>query len=98
MHILDFIRLIRESFEGSEYVYQNGSCYWFARILKAVYPPGELWEFPHEHVIFKLDGRFYDIRGEVQTEGRDITPSKEPTPHGKFSLIDFIILCERRKP
>lgn len=89
--ILDFIRFVRESFEGSEYVYQNGSCYWFARILKLLYPGGELWEFIGDHVIFKLDGKFYDIRGEVNVGTRHIVPSEEPTPHGKFSMIDFMI-------
>lgn len=91
IQILDFIRCIRESFEGSEYVYQNGSCYWFAKILQSVYPEGELWEFTHDHVIFKLEERYYDIRGEVYVGGREVTKSSEPTPHGKFSLISFLI-------
>ena len=89
--ILEFIRTIRESFEGSEYVYRNGSCYYFAKILQAIYPEGELWEFPQQHVLFKLDEKFYDIRGEVGVADRDIRPSEEPTPHGKFSLFEDVL-------
>lgn len=93
--IITFIQTIRDSFEGSEYVYQNGSCYYFAKILQLMYPGGELWEFQHEHVIYKYEGKYYDIRGEVHVDGqfshRPVVPSQEPTPHGKFSLIDFML-------
>lgn len=89
--IEDFIRSVRDSFSGAEYVYMNGSCYRFAKILKGVYPEGELLE-NFDHVYFKLDHKYYDIRGEVYPVGvhQDLEKAKEPTRHGKFDLINFV--------
>lgn len=63
--ILEFIFLIRGSFIGSERVYTEGSCYQFYRILKDKFPESEAY-YNSDHVITKIQGRFYDITGEVE--------------------------------
>lgn len=68
INVEDFIKTIRESFIGSEMVYTRGSCYQFFRILKSVFPQAEAW-FDMNHVITLIDGKFYDITGEVKKGG-----------------------------
>jgi hypothetical protein len=63
--VLDFIKVIRESFKGSEIVYTQGSCYQFYKILKHVFPTAEAY-YNSDHVLTEIDGKFYDITGEVE--------------------------------
>jgi len=63
--IIEFIKIIRESFVGAETVYTKGSCYQFYRILKQVFPQAVAY-YDVSHVITDIDGRFYDITGEVE--------------------------------
>lgn len=66
---VQLITAIRESFIGAEQVYMNGSCVLFFRILKTVYPAAlPYWSATHKHMITHLDGKFYDITGEVEHE------------------------------
>lgn len=55
----------------AEYIYTNGGCYRFHKILKAVFPTAIPCYFGHEdiiieHVVTKLDGKYYDITGEIK--------------------------------
>ena len=68
----EFIAAIRDSFIGSQQVYTEGSCYHFYLILKKVFQDAEPY-FDENHVITKIEGRFYDITGEVRG---DLTLSK----------------------
>jgi hypothetical protein len=61
--ILDFIKSVRESFGGAEFVYTNGSCYKFARMLQSIYG-GEVVDRA-AHQVLLLDGRLYDITGDL---------------------------------
>lgn len=61
-YILKFIELIRDSFEGADYVYTHGSCTKLAMILKYIFQEGEIYT-DLNHTIFEYDGRFYDING-----------------------------------
>ena len=63
--VINIIRAIRESFGSSIAVYTQGNCYQFYEILKSIFPDAEAYESPH--VFTKIDGRFYDIRGELKT-------------------------------
>lgn len=85
--IEEFIRAVRDSFVGAEHVYTNGSCYYFARILKLVYPEGQIVE-NIRHCYFRLGDRLYDIRGECADPG-NLRPVEEPTLHGKFDMIQW---------
>ena len=65
--IIDFI----SRFKGSEHVFLYGCCYWFAFILSnrfyAEYP--EIMYEPVEgHFVTKINGRYYDVRGDVTDE------------------------------
>ena len=61
--ILNIITTIRESFGGSIAVYTCGNCYQFYEILKAIFPDAEA--YGSGHVYTKIDGKFYDIKGEI---------------------------------
>lgn len=62
--ILKVIERIRDSFDGSVEVYTQGSCIKFAMILKEIFPQGNIL-YDSDHAVFLLDGRCYDITGEV---------------------------------
>lgn len=73
-----FISTIRDSFIGSQQVYTEGSCYHFYLILKQVFPDAIAY-YDGDHVITKIDGKFYDITGEVaEGNGANASP-KVPT-------------------
>jgi hypothetical protein len=67
MDVEKFIATIRDSFIGSQQVYTEGSCYHFYLILKEAFPQSECW-YDLDHVLTKIDGKFYDITGEVRGE------------------------------
>jgi len=60
----NFISAVRDSFIGSQQVYTEGSCYHFYLILKEVFENAEPY-FDGDHVITKVDDKFYDITGEI---------------------------------
>ena len=46
--------------------FRRGQCYWFAYILKGRFPAGRILYEPVEgHFVFRLDGRTYDITGDI---------------------------------
>lgn len=61
-HVLKTIELIRNSFEGAETVYTNGSCVKLCMILLHIYPEGKIL-YDLNHAIFEYDNRHYDING-----------------------------------
>jgi len=65
MNVEKFIAKIRDSFVGSQQVYTNGSCYHFYLILKEVFPQAKCW-YDMSHIVTEIDGKFYDITGEIQ--------------------------------
>lgn len=65
MNVDRFISVVRDSFIGSQQVFTEGSCYHFYLILKEVFPDAECW-YDQDHVITKIDNRFYDITGEIR--------------------------------
>jgi hypothetical protein len=60
-----FIAAIRDSFIGSQQVYTEGSCYHFYLILKQVFPNAEPY-YDLDHVLTKIEDKYYDITGEVR--------------------------------
>lgn len=71
MSIINFISTIRNSFYGSETVYTQGSCYNFHLILKEVFPDAVAY-FEDEHIVSKIEDKFYDITGEVEPQNEFI--------------------------
>lgn len=64
-NILNFIKVIRESFGSSIAVYRFGNCYQFYEILKSIFPEAEAFE-SGGHVFTKINDEFYDIRGKKE--------------------------------
>lgn len=84
----DFIKTIRNSFVGSVQVYTQGSCYQFFRILKSVFPQAEAY-YDSDHVITKIDDKFYDITGEVQCQNHLIMEEYYPESTVKYMLFEM---------
>lgn len=59
------ISRIRDSFIGSQQVYTEGSCYHFYLILKEIYRGAEAY-YDGDHIVTKIDDKFYDITGEIR--------------------------------
>lgn len=70
-NVESFIAKIRDSFIGSQQVYTEGSCYHFYLILKEVFHNAEPW-YDNEHIVTKIDNKFYDITGEVRKDELDM--------------------------
>lgn len=63
INVLNLISTIRESFGSSIATYTQGNCYQFYEILKVIFPNAEAYE--SGHIYTKINGKFYDIRGEL---------------------------------
>lgn len=61
--ILEFCKIVRDSFAHAEFVYTKGSCYKFHEILKTKFDAEPYTNI--DHIISKVGNRFYDITGEV---------------------------------
>ena len=59
--ILDFIR----NFKGAEEPFLTGCCYWFAFILQERFGGQMLYFQSPGHFVQKIDGRLYDVTGDV---------------------------------
>ena len=70
-NVESFIAKVRDSFIGSQQVYTEGSCYHFYLILKEVFPNAEPW-FDNDHIVTKIDDKFYDITGEIRKDELDM--------------------------
>lgn len=65
--ILNYISTIRDGHPMMVRIFSNGSCLNFHLILKKVYPEA----IPYsniDHIISKIDDRYYDITGEVKVK------------------------------
>lgn len=76
--IIFFIESLRESDFYIKHLFLNGSCYKFHLLLSKFYPGCEPWvNHKMDHVITKYDEKFYDIRGEVKSNGfRPLQPQE----------------------
>ncbi len=49
-----------------DHTFRKGFCYWFAYILEGRFPGAQIVYEPVEgHFLTEIDGRLYDIRGDV---------------------------------
>ena len=94
MEVEELIELIRCSFIGAKWVYENGSCYRFYEILIAFATEAEPY-YCDGHVITKIGNKFYDINGEISGERYvPYDPEKEACHTVKFNLWDCGLECE----
>lgn len=76
--ILNFIKIVRDSFHDSYIVYAWGGCYGFYTILKHLYPDAIAYFESDEktHIVTKIGSYYYDIRGITDTSEDDFAPIK----------------------
>lgn len=66
---------IKNSFENAEYVYRNGGCFEFYKILRSVFKDAEpFYNWDEGHVYTRIDGKFYDVRGLRAHGGHNLKP------------------------
>jgi hypothetical protein len=62
------IQMFIARFHGSEDVFLHGCCYWFAYILRKRFrdcAPVIMHDPVEGHFVTRIDGRLYDVRGDV---------------------------------
>lgn len=74
--ILNIISSIRESHSKMEDIFSYGSCLNLFIILRNIFPEAKPY-FNIDHIITKIDNKFYDIKGTVLN-------TKEYKPYEKF--------------
>lgn len=66
MNIIDWIESYKSKVKQPVNVYLNGKCLVFAKAVKEAFPEAEIYYLPDEiHFVCKLNGKLYDIRGNV---------------------------------
>lgn len=65
--ILAFIANFREATD----TFLNGGCYWFAQMLSVRFGGDTLYDPVVGHFIQRIDGRLYDVRGDVTPQFGD---------------------------
>lgn len=66
MNVINFLKVLKESFNGAEMVYSQGSCYKLYEILKELENSSTpLINKSGQHIITVINNKAYDINGEV---------------------------------
>lgn len=64
MDILNFINTLRNSDRYIESIYMQGGCYQFHLVLKTIFPKATpYFNKRKNHVVTKINGIYYDIKG-----------------------------------
>ena len=67
--IIEFIKELRESADIQYKIFTKGSCFRLYCIMKLIFPQAKAyWSDRDDHAITEIDGKFYDIGGEVNKE------------------------------
>jgi hypothetical protein len=75
---LHLIEAIRNSFPDARKVYTEGGCFELFKILRTVFPDAEPYYDEIEgHVITLINGKFYDITGQVRRPDKWCGPMRE---------------------
>lgn len=72
--IIQFINRFTDSGKRTEVIdcFANGCCYWFAHILNKRFEPSNIVHDPIVgHFACYIDGKIYDITGNITDQGRD---------------------------
>jgi hypothetical protein len=62
-------------------IYTRGSCLRLFQVLRLVYPDARAYLHDEEHILTMIDGRFWDITGEVHPRGYLIPVRNLPRRH-----------------
>lgn len=83
-NILEFLDLLKNSFDGADRVYTEGSCYRLYLILKHLYPDASpMYDPVVGHVYSEINGYIYDINGEYLSNPEKLQPLKESLAIGQ---------------
>ena len=64
--IIKFLKELKYSHESMSKIFTEGSCFRLCLILKTIYPNAQpLYSKIDGHWITEIDGKFYDIHGEI---------------------------------
>lgn len=75
---LKLINALRKSDEYITIIFTEGSCYQFHLFLKKIYPGGEPYiSLLRNHIVTKIEGKFYDINGIVIERENMYSPLRE---------------------
>lgn len=66
-HVLAFLNCVRELHPEIEHACLHGKCFRLYMLLASCWPEAEPW-YDGNHVITKIDEKYYDIRGQVLPE------------------------------
>lgn len=58
-------------FKDAKSTFLYGCCYWFAYILKTRFGGSSYYEPVEGHFVHKINGRLYDVRGDVTAQYRN---------------------------
>lgn len=100
--IVEIIKALRDSDEFIEDIYTRGSCFKFYEFLAVLFGPENVepyFSLDKAHVVAKIDGRLYDIRGMIdrkyETNYAPMLPSEiEEARHWSFSGNYLLQLTE----
>lgn len=82
--------------EAIEYVFSNGYCYWFAKILELRFG-GEIYYNPmFDHFATLINNRFFDINGQVTKESSWISWNEYIITH-KENAEEVYFSCVLKK-
>jgi hypothetical protein len=96
MDIGKTIEALRGSDNYIEAIFTQGGCYQFHLFLKTLYPNAKpMLSEDKEHVVSLIDGRYYDITGEVNEFYEPMTPAEiKEAETWSFSRTQFLSLGE----
>lgn len=91
----EVITSIRDSFIGAEMVYTMGSCYQLYNILSTIFECEAYCYKKTSHILTKIDGYFYDIRGEVEVDPQVLFKVVRPGDMDSwmFNIHDVHVEC-----
>lgn len=69
MKITEFLKELKHSYHKNEIIYTQGSCFRLYSILKTIFPEAvPYYSILEGHWITEIDGKYYDINGEINSE------------------------------
>jgi len=91
----EFIELLNSD-KYIEAIYLNGNCYKLYLLLKKLYPESELYITKEKnHIVTKINGRYYDITGDVKGVFSKVKENLLPTIEGwSFYNNNVLAICE----
>lgn len=67
--MIEFLKELKYSYHLNEKIYTEGSCFRLYKILSKIYPEAKpLYSDKDGHWITEIDGKLYDINGEINPE------------------------------